>query len=299
MDDFARSLAKVLISEGGFTNNPNDPGGATNKGITQRVYNEYRTAKGLPTQSVKLINDNEVSDIYRSRYWDLASCGKLRSGVSYVLFDGTVNSGVSQAVKWLQRALKQLGLYQGAIDGLCGQGTILAAGGVNDDDSLIKIIMERRLAFLKALKTWKYFGKGWSSRCAAVLKTGQVWASGSVGPDPAFSFVEGGQAKAFISDAKAAPVLAIADGTTGSGFAGAGVTGYIASAKDQLSQYAGSSTFIDHALMWMTVASIALVGGGAAYRWYAKRVQNKRADVLDLPTIAQAAGAQSPEAVAA
>ncbi len=295
-DEFPRSLAKVLISEGGFTNNPKDPGGATNKGVTQRVYNEDRSARGLAPQSVRLITDQEVSDIYRNRYWNEAKCDKLRPGVSYVVFDGSVNSGVSQAVKWLQRALKQLGLYQGTIDGLIGQGTILAAGGVNDDDGLIAIIMQRREAFLKALSTFKTFGRGWMSRCAAVLATGQAWASGSVGPD--FGFVDGGQAKAYISDAKTPPVLAIADGTSGSGIAGGAVTGYIASAKDQLSQYAGSSTFIDHALMYMTLASLGLIGGGAAYRWYAKRVQAKRADVLDLPTNAEAAGTPAPEAAA-
>jgi lysozyme family protein len=286
-NEFARSLAKVLISEGRYTNNPKDPGGATNKGVTQRVYNEDRISRGLTTQSVQLITDIEVADIYQKRYWDIAKLDKLAPGVSYVVFDGNVNSGVAQSIKWLQRALQAMGLYQGAIDGLIGQGTILAAGGVNDNDSLVAAILERRLAFLKALKTWKYFGKGWSARVSSVKAVGQAWATGTVGPE--ISYAAGGEAKAFVSDAKPMPVLAIADGTSGSGIAGGAVTGYIASAKDQLSQFSGSSTFIDNAIMYMTVASIVLVGGGAAYRWYAKRVQAHRTDVLDLPTGPQAA----------
>jgi lysozyme family protein len=289
MDEFARSLPKLLVVEGGFTNNKNDPGGATNKGITQRVYNEWRMSKGQPIRSVQSIEDSEVSAIYRQRYWDIAQLDKLASGVSYVVFDGNVNSGVAQSVKWLQRALQAMGLYQGAIDGVIGQGTILAAAGVNDNDALVAAIISRRQAFLKALKTFKYFGRGWMARCASVLAVGQAWANGSVGPE--ISYVAGGDAKAFISDAKPSPILAIADGTSGSGIAGGAITGYIASAKDQLSQFAGSSMVIDHALMWMTVGSVALVGGGAAYRWYAKRVQARRADVLDLPTTPQSSQA--------
>jgi lysozyme family protein len=57
-----------------------------------------------------------------------------------------------------------LGLYQGAIDGIIGQGTILAAAGVNDNDMLVARIIDRREAFLRALKTFKTFGKGWISR---------------------------------------------------------------------------------------------------------------------------------------
>jgi len=68
-----------------------------------------------------------------------------------------VNSGVAQSVKWLQRALQAMGLYQGGIDGIIGQGTLLATAGVSDNDQLIARICERRLAFLQALKTFKTF----------------------------------------------------------------------------------------------------------------------------------------------
>lgn len=291
MDEFARSLPKILVSEGGFTNNKNDLGGATNKGITQRVYNEWRTAKGLLVQSVQLITDDEVAAIYRERYWDIAKLDKLAPGVSYVVFDGNVNSGVSQSIKWLQRALQSLGLYQGAIDGVIGQGTILAAAGVNDNDSLVAAIEDRRLAFMKALKTWKYFGKGWAARVASVKATGQAWATGSVGPDPVHVYVPGGDAKAFISDARTSPIVAISDHVTGGGVTGGAITGYIDHTKEQLAAFSGSVQFVDHLLFGLTIASVTAVAGGAAYSWYARRVRTKRADVLDLPTTPQSAQA--------
>jgi len=63
MDEFNRSLGKILVSEGGFTNNLKNPGGATNRGVTQRVYNEDRMSRGLSAQSVQLITDVEIADI--------------------------------------------------------------------------------------------------------------------------------------------------------------------------------------------------------------------------------------------
>src|SRR6478752_5068524 len=150
-NEFDRSLAKVLVHEGGYSDHPDDPGGATMRGVTQRVYDEYRRSLSLKLIPVKNISDSELKAIYRKRYWDQAKCDKLAPGVSYVVFDGSVNSGVGQSVKWLQRALQALGLYQGAIDGVIGQGTILAAAGVNDNDMLIARIIERREAFLRAL----------------------------------------------------------------------------------------------------------------------------------------------------
>jgi lysozyme family protein len=280
-DEFQRSLSKVLVHEGGFSDHPKDPGGATMKGVTQRVYDEYRRSLGASPLPVKNISSTELQAIYRRKYWDEIKGDKLSSGVSYVVFDGSVNSGVAQSVKWLQRALQALGLYQGSIDGILGQGTLLALGGVNDNDALIAIILDRRRAFLKALKTFSTFGKGWMSRVAGVLAVGQAWASGSVGPEIAYA--PGGDAKAFISDAKAAPVMAIADLSSGAGVSGGGVTGTIAYAKDQLAQFAGNQ-FVDNALLYLTLASLGLLGAGAAWRWYATRKRTARADALDLPS---------------
>lgn len=279
-NEFTRSLAKVLVHEGGFSDHPQDPGGATMKGVTQRVYDEYRASIGASPLPVKNISMTELQAIYRRRYWDLAKCDKLAPGVSYVVFDGSVNSGVGQSVKWLQRALQALGLYQGAIDGVIGQGTILAAAGVNDNDRLVALICERRMAFLRALKTFKTFGKGWTSRVAGVLAVGQAWATGSVGPE--VHYAVGGDAKAFLSDAKAAPTMAAADASTGGGVGSGGIAVTLEQVRDQLAPYSMGSELIGKVVAGLIIVGAVMTVGGLAYRWYANRRKAERLDALDL-----------------
>ncbi len=275
IDEFARSLTHVLVHEGGFANHPKDPGGATMKGVTQRVYDTYRRSLKMPTQSVRGITELELKAIYRREYWDKLQGDRMASGVSYVVFDGAVNSGVVQSVKWLQRALQAMGLYSGKIDGLVGQGTLQALDGVNDNDALIARIIERRETFLRSLKTWGDFGKGWLSRIRGVLKTGQAWASGSVGPQPVY--VLGGDAKAFISDAKAAPSRAPGDAAAGAG----GLSVVISQAQEQLMPY-GTIQLVSNILAGLAIAGVVVAIGGLGYRFWAKRKADELKDALDL-----------------
>ncbi|RWK20700.1 MAG: N-acetylmuramidase, partial [Mesorhizobium sp.] len=160
------SLARVLAHEGGYSNHPADPGGATMKGVTQRVYDAYRKSKGLALRSVKRITGQELFEIYDRQYWDAVKGDLLPSGVDYVVFDGAVNSGPKQSIIWLQRALGPL--YKGRLDGVMGVGTIAAVQACNDHDALIDRICDQRLIFLQHLNTWPVFGRGWSSRVAEV-----------------------------------------------------------------------------------------------------------------------------------
>ena len=284
MTEFERALPKLLTHEGGYVNHPADPGGATNKGVIQRTYDTFRVSVNQPKRSVKLINDVEVRAIYRREYWDRFQGDKLAPGVSYVVFDGSVNSGVSQSVKWLQRALKEMGLYTGLIDGQLGQGTLLAAGGVNDNDTLIARIITRREAFLRALKTFKVFGKGWMSRIKGVLAVGQAWATGSVGPE--VFYTPGGEARALVTDAKSAPNVGAADALTGAGVGSTSVGGMLKAAQEQLSPLAGAGHFIDQAVAVLVIAGLAVGVGSYAYRWYAKKRRDERADALDIAPVA-------------
>src|SRR5687768_14939208 len=104
-ETYAEALKHVLKYEGGFVNNKNDPGGATNFGVIQRTYSGYRKRKGLKPRSVKLIEPAEIADIYRNDYAAKVRFDDLPPGVDFVVFDGAVNSGPMQSVKWLQRAL--------------------------------------------------------------------------------------------------------------------------------------------------------------------------------------------------
>ena len=100
------SLARVLAHEGGYSNHPKDPGGATMKGVTQRVYDGYRKGKGLAVRSVKGITTDELNEIYDRQYWDAVKGDLLPAGVDYVLFDGAVNSWPGRSIMWLQQALR-------------------------------------------------------------------------------------------------------------------------------------------------------------------------------------------------
>jgi lysozyme family protein len=159
--NFPASLTHVLASEGAYVNNPHDPGGATNQGVTQHQYDMWRIAHGQPTRSVAQIDPNEVEAFYHSWYWKPVQGDALPSGVDYCVFDCAVNSGPHEAALMLQRAVDV------ADDGVIGAVT-LAAVKAADPRTLIQSFCNERLAFEQTLSTWPYFGRGWSSRVLEV-----------------------------------------------------------------------------------------------------------------------------------
>jgi lysozyme family protein len=159
----------LLKSEGGFVNNPADPGGATNKGVTQRTYDAYRKAHGLPLRSVKLITDGETSDVYRMIYWNAAKADLLPIGVDYAVFDFTVNSGLKRAVIELQSAVNKSGVKKPLdTDGDLGDFTMHAVMDA-EPALLLKLYVAERLSFQQSLPTWGTFGHGWKNRDDFVL----------------------------------------------------------------------------------------------------------------------------------
>lgn len=104
MNTLEKALKFTLQWEGGYVNHPDDPGGATNKGITQNTYNAYRKSKKLAMQEVKRITDAEVEDIYLNNYWLSAGCHKLSEKAAIVMFDTAVNMGVGRAKEFLAKA---------------------------------------------------------------------------------------------------------------------------------------------------------------------------------------------------
>jgi lysozyme family protein len=278
---FDRALPHILIHEGGKVDHPKDPGGRTNKGITQRVYTAWRAKQNLPNRDVYQIDDMEVAAIYRFQYWDAVQGDAMPEGVGYVVFDGAVNSGPKQAIKWLQRALGSL--YAGHVDGVMGALTLQAVAAVNDMDALIGRIIERREAFLKALKTWPTFGRGWSRRIGQVKATGQAWATGSVGPEPTFV---GGNEKGTIEDARKAPGKGVADAATGGGIGAGGIGGVINQAQEQLTPYSSAGGWIEKVVVGLIILGAVLTISGFAYRWYANRQKAKLDDALDPDPVA-------------
>lgn len=97
MSAFADALALVLRFEGGYVNDPDDPGGATNKGITQKTYDAFRARDGKPKQAVQHISDDEVFRIYQRGYWVESGADGLPAKLGTVVFDTAVNMGVKYA----------------------------------------------------------------------------------------------------------------------------------------------------------------------------------------------------------
>ena len=274
---FSRALKRVLVHEGGKVNDPRDPGGKTNQGVTQRVFSAWLRAVGKKERDVYTMTPAELQAIYKRRYWDAIGGDRLPAGIDYVVFDGAVNSGPAQSLKWLQRALGTR--YVGKIDGSSGVMTLDAIADYPDHDKLVALICDRRLAFMQALRTWKTFGNGWSKRVANVRATGQAWAAGSVGPP--VDYIPQAQAKANIEDAKPLPVMVAADMTSGTGGATATLAQGIEQARDQLQAF-WYSEFVSKILVGLTIAGITLFVGGMGYRWYAARRTAKLKDALDL-----------------
>ena len=156
-ENYPQALRQVLKYEGGYVDHPKDPGGPTNKGVTQAVYDAWQKKNGLPTQSVRNISDAAVAAIYKQQYWDAISGDDLPSGVDFAVFDFAVNSGVSRAAKYLQAVV---GVTQ---DGQIGPATIQAT-----KTYVAMAVTNKRLAFMQSLSIWSTFGKGWSARISDV-----------------------------------------------------------------------------------------------------------------------------------
>ena len=162
-DSFQHALEELLKHEGGYVNHPSDPGGRTNLGVTQRVWEDW-VKHPVTEADMKALKPDAVAPLYQANYWARVKGDNLPAGVDYCVFDASVNSGVSRAVKWLQTAAGT------AADGAIGPAT-LGAVAEKQPDVLVKEYCAQRLKFLQGLPTWNTFGKGWSRRVNDVEKT--------------------------------------------------------------------------------------------------------------------------------
>lgn len=158
--NFAKCMKVVEVFEGGYVNHPKDPGGATNLGVTQAVYDSYRKKRGQKTQTVKSITNAERDTIFRFQYWDPCQGDSLPIGLDLAVFDYAINSGVGRATRSLQ---KMIGAKE---DGQLGYNTLKSVQLEYDFNKveLIRLYCEDRFAFVKKLSTFSTFGKGWTRR---------------------------------------------------------------------------------------------------------------------------------------
>ena len=161
-DNFNVCFDLMLAHEGGYIDHPKDPGGRTNHGVTQRVWEEW-LGRPVSEKEMRALTPTMVKPLYKRKYWDACRADDLVAGVDYVVFDVAVNSGPGRAIKFLQSCVGA------TVDGGFGPATLAAVKKAEEDPArLIELYCAKRLEFLQSLKTFETFGKGWSRRVQEV-----------------------------------------------------------------------------------------------------------------------------------
>jgi lysozyme family protein len=150
---FDQVFEKLINHEGGYVNDPRDPGGETNFGISKRAY---------PDVDIKALTLEQAKAIYRRDYWDRAQCDQMPPAVAFQVFDTAVNSGIGQSIRFLQRAVSV------ADDGVVGPMTLRALH-LLDPTVVAARFNGHRLEFMSKLSAWPSFGRGWARRVATNL----------------------------------------------------------------------------------------------------------------------------------
>lgn len=155
---FDDAFDRLLGHEGRYVDDPNDPGGETNWGISKRSY---------PHVDIKNLSREGARQIYRVDFWDRIHAADLPDGVAFQAFDFAVNSGIDTAVRYLQRALDV------ADDGHWGPISRAAAADASESDTIMRLNAER-LDFMTRLANWPHHGRGWARRIAGNLRYGAL-----------------------------------------------------------------------------------------------------------------------------
>ena len=150
---FTEAFDRLINLEGGYVNNPKDPGGETKFGISKRSY---------PTLNIALLNLDMARYIYKRDFWDPLG-DEAHPSIKFQAFDFAVNSGIQTSLRKLQKAIGV------ADDGHFGpiSRQRLAAMPVSD---VLFLYNAERLDFMAMLSTWPEFSRGWVHRIAQDLR---------------------------------------------------------------------------------------------------------------------------------
>jgi len=168
-DNFDACVAATLAYEGGFSDNPDDPGGVTNFGITKRTLEAF-LGRAVSVDEMRNLSSSTAIEVYRANFWNHLRCGDLPAGVNLMVFDFGVNSGPATAARALQ------GLVSVTQDGAIGRLT-LAAVAAAQAATLVDGLASARLAYLRALPGFAAFGNGWSRRVADMQQKARQMAA--------------------------------------------------------------------------------------------------------------------------
>jgi lysozyme family protein len=162
--NFAGALELTLSLEGSWSWHPDDPGGATMRGITLKTYSNFLGRDASPDE-LRAISDADTQSIYRRDYWDAVQADSLASGVDVAAFDFAVNSGPRRAIKIMQK------LAMAEQDGVIGPKTLKRVWERTATYGAPKFVEEYsdlRQRFLEKLTAFKTFGRGWTARVDTV-----------------------------------------------------------------------------------------------------------------------------------
>jgi lysozyme family protein len=165
MADVTKLVPHILKWEGGFVNDPDDLGGATNKGVTIKTYTFFRWRKHQSTPTIddlKNISDEEFTAILKEMYRDACRADRIESqSVANAIVDWAWNSGTVTAAKELQKALGV------TVDGVIGNVTLSAINSI-DAETMFDLVQKTRIAYLERIcvsrPANKKFMKGWMNR---------------------------------------------------------------------------------------------------------------------------------------
>ena len=160
ISNWQKSFELMLKSEGGYVNNPADPGGMTNLGVTKATWENW-VGRESDEAEMRELTPEKVEPLYKKKYWDAVRGDELPAGLDYLMFDFAVNAGAGRAIKTLQTAI---GVTP---DGGFGSITMAAVQAV-DPVELIEKFSQAKENFYRSLTTFSTFGKGWLNRVADV-----------------------------------------------------------------------------------------------------------------------------------
>ena len=149
--NFDQAFDRLIGHEGGYVNNPSDPGGETKFGISKRSY---------PNLDIANLTVDAAKEIYRRDFWE--PLGDAHPAVKFQVFDFAVNSGIQTAIRKLQASIGV------ADDGHWGPKSAAALKAMDLNDVLMRFAAYR-LDFMASLSVWDKFGRGWARRIAKQL----------------------------------------------------------------------------------------------------------------------------------
>ena len=151
---FDKAFQITVGVEGGYVNDPADPGGETRYGISKRAH---------PDVDIKALTLDQAKAIYRRDYWTPAYCDDMPERIGHLVFDCAVHHGVTVAIKLLQRALR---VADDGVYGVVTRGQLLA----RDTGETANLLMAERAVYMTTCSAWPTFKRGWCKRLFEIAR---------------------------------------------------------------------------------------------------------------------------------